>query len=83
MVHYQSYGTPGGEFTPECRAAVVTEVDKDNPEVVGLIALNPTGVFFHPLAFNGGCQHDESKSRGGTWHWPERVGPVDDVLDAL
>lgn len=25
-VHYVSYGTPGGEYTSVCRAAVVTEV---------------------------------------------------------
>lgn len=26
VVHYVSYGTPGGEYTSECRAAMVTEV---------------------------------------------------------
>lgn len=26
IVHYQSYGTPGGEYLPEPRAAVITEV---------------------------------------------------------
>lgn len=26
MVHYQSYGTPGGEYLPEPRAAIITEV---------------------------------------------------------
>lgn len=26
MVHYRSYGTPGGEYQPQCRAAVITEV---------------------------------------------------------
>lgn len=26
IVHYQSYGTPGGEYLPEPRAAIVTEV---------------------------------------------------------
>lgn len=25
-VHYVSYGTPGGEYPPVCRAAVITEV---------------------------------------------------------
>ncbi|MBC8092167.1 MAG: hypothetical protein H7Y15_09570 [Pseudonocardia sp.] len=25
-VHYRSYGTPGGEYAPRCRAAVITEV---------------------------------------------------------
>lgn len=26
VVHYQSYGTPGGEYLPEPRAAIITEV---------------------------------------------------------
>lgn len=26
MVHYVSYGTPGGEYDSKCRAAVITEV---------------------------------------------------------
>lgn len=26
LVHYVSYGTPGGEYPPTCRAAVITEV---------------------------------------------------------
>ena len=26
IVHYTSYGTPGGEYTSQCRAAMVTEV---------------------------------------------------------
>lgn len=25
-VHYVSYGTPGGEYTSKCRAAIITEV---------------------------------------------------------
>lgn len=26
MVHYVSYGTPGGEYASQCRAATITEV---------------------------------------------------------
>lgn len=26
MVHYRSYGTPGGEYEPQCRAATIAEV---------------------------------------------------------
>jgi len=26
IVHYVSYGTPGGEYTSQCRAATITEV---------------------------------------------------------
>lgn len=78
-VHYVSYGTPGGEFGKECRAAIVTEVgdypdgvsdaDKSNIAVpVGLAVLNPTGMFFHQGAMQSELGHE-----GGTWHWPERV----------
>lgn len=88
IVHYRSFGTPRGEFLPACRSAIVTEVNVEErfPELpddtVGLCAINPTGVFFHPLAV-GGCRHDEAGVEGGTWHWPERAGKVEDVLDAL
>ena len=50
IVHYVSFGTPGGEYTKECRAAIVTEVEPDDVELVGLCAINPTGLFFHSLA---------------------------------
>jgi hypothetical protein len=74
IVHYVSYGTPGGEYGKECRAAVVTEVDLDirapHGGSIGLCVLNPEGLFF-----NRGVHQHESKTGydGGTWHWPERV----------
>ena len=64
IVHYVSYGTPGGEFKPECRAAIVAGAE-DFGGRAALAVLNPTGMFFNT------CGHDEGKS-GGTWHWPER-----------
>jgi hypothetical protein len=71
IVHYVSYGTPGGEYGKECRAAVVTEVEDDH--TVGLCVLNPTGQFF-----NRGVVFDDDdlpgERKGGSWHWPERVG---------
>lgn len=55
IVHYVSYGTPGGEFKSECRAAIVTEVQDDPANSVGLCVLNPTGQFFNrAVPFNGG-----------------------------
>lgn len=82
IVHYVSYGTPGGEYTSQCRAAIVTDTrdgllsEASNVQheinsaavVVGLCVLNPTGQFF-----NGGVVQDEDDHAGGTWHWPERV----------
>jgi hypothetical protein len=69
VVHYVSYGTPGGEYTSQCRAAIVTEVipweDDEDPEV-GLAVFNPTGMFFNRSTHSAGHE-------GGTWHWPERA----------
>jgi hypothetical protein len=68
-VHYVSYGTPGGEYTSQCRAAIVTSVDTPGEEdTVALAVLNPSGLFF-----DQSIPHDEDKA-GGTWHWPERTG---------
>lgn len=80
VVHYQSYGTPGGEYLPEPRAAIITEVhsvswspgagDGDGQKVeavVGLAVLNPTGMFFNervPFA---------EEPTPGHWNWPPRV----------
>ena len=75
IVHYVAYGTPGGEFRPAHRAAVVTEVREMKPEdpeasskyEAKLCVLNPTGIFFSDW-----LPEDPSGQRGGTWHWPER-----------
>ncbi len=65
-VHYVAYGTPGGEYQPEHRAAVVTDLGDDDGDLVGLAVLNPTGMFFnHSVPYDEGCA-------SGTWHWPER-----------
>lgn len=69
VVHYRSYGTPGGEYKPECRAAIITYVYETQEDVVALAVLNPTGMFF-----DGHVPFDDSIGfSGGTWHWPERV----------
>lgn len=70
IVHYVSYGTPGGEYHSECRAAVVAEVtsDPNHPDQVALAVLNPTGMFF-----NRAVPRSDDPAAGGTWHWPERV----------
>lgn len=81
IVHYVSYGTPGGEYTSQCRAAIITDVDDrqyatmgsggDPLDVdhapVGLAVLNPSGMFFNEAV------QDEDGKAGGTWHWPERA----------
>ena len=69
IVHYVSYGTPGGEFGKECRAAIVTEVPEGvaDPQTLGLCVLNPPGMFFSRTV-----PHSEDENQGGTWHWPEQ-----------
>lgn len=83
IVHYQSYGSKGGEYASECRAAIITQVN--GSDFVGLAVLNPTGLFFHEDVelHEGEEVHTYDLSgdvlpdrlyRGGTWHWPERIG---------
>lgn len=67
IVHYHSFGTPGGEFKPAPRAAVVTQVNADVRNSVGLCILNPTGQYFNtdvPFA---------EEPTPGHWSWPPRV----------
>lgn len=80
VVHYQSFGTPGGEYASKPRAAIVTEVtplddgvgtnpisaaDETNYRVA-LCILNPTGQFF-----NQDVKYDVA-GKPGTWRWPPR-----------
>lgn len=67
IVHYQSYGTPGGEYLPEPRAAIITTVAEDPTVYVGLAVLNPTGMFF-----NERVPYAETPTPGH-WNWPPRV----------
>jgi hypothetical protein len=79
IVHYQSYGSPGGEFLSEPRAAVITEVvvkadvektptaymDERN-YAVSLCVLNPSGMFFNrDVPFS-------TDAKPGSWRWPPR-----------
>jgi len=61
IVHYVSYGTPGGEYGKECRAAIITEVpallseQPNDGTTAGLCVLNPTGQFFNrAVPYDGG-----------------------------
>ncbi len=70
IVHYQSYGTPGGEYLPEPRAAIITTIaapTATEPDRVGLAVLNPTGMFF-----NASVPYSEDP-KPGHWSWPPRV----------
>lgn len=78
-VHYVSYGTPGGEYSSMCRAAIITQVlplegddagqayieqwPQESTFRVGLCVLNPTGLFFRE-----DVPYDPNATPG-TWHW--------------
>jgi len=67
IVHYQAFGTPGGEYPSVPRAAVVTQVNGDDMNSVGLCILNPTGQFFNQSVY-----YSETP-KPGCWNWPPRV----------
>lgn len=82
IVHYVSYGTPGGEYRSENRAAIITavRVPEHGVPCVDLCVLNPTGLLFNiKCVYDGGGVSDTPGApvtrsyAGGTWHWPERV----------
>ena len=63
VVHYKSYGTPGGEHKSEPQAAIITGVVGD--DTVHLCVLYDNGMSF---------KHDVKQgSEGGQWDWPPRV----------
>lgn len=59
LVHYESFGTPGGEHPQTCRPAIVVEI---YALALQLVVFNPTGLYFNLTP------HDEERS-GGTWHF--------------
>ncbi|QUU29291.1 hypothetical protein SEA_SLIMJIMMY_90 [Mycobacterium phage SlimJimmy] len=69
IVHYQSYGTPGGEYLPEPRAAIITKVyeDDNGAREVALAVFNPTGMFFNQLV------PYSQEPKPGHWNWPPRA----------
>lgn len=71
IVLYKSYGTPNGEYTPQPRAAIVTQVSPTDPTIVGLCITNPTGLFFNDRVNYG--------NREGQWQYPERSDEMIEV----
>ncbi|OKK06410.1 hypothetical protein AMK26_10310 [Streptomyces sp. CB03234] len=64
IVHYVSYGTPGGEYGKACRAAIITGVPPagvggEDRETLQLAVLSPTGMHFNT------AYHDEGDETPG------------------
>lgn len=68
VVHYHSYGTPGGEHKPAPRAAIVTDVHDADAGDISVCVLNPSGIFFHRVAHS-------PEPKPGHWSWPPFVAP--------
>lgn len=66
IVHYQAYGTPGGEFKSVPRAAIVVEVYDAEAGDIGVCVLNPQGMFFNRVKFS-------EEPKPGHWNWPPFV----------
>lgn len=66
VVHYQKYGTPGGEHLSEPSPAIITKVLNEETQECQLFVMNPNGVYFNPTPFS-------SEPKPGHWSWPPRV----------
>jgi hypothetical protein len=64
IVHYQAYGTPGGEHPSVPRAAVITDLHPEDE--VTVCVLNPSGIFFNRVKFS-------ETPKPGHWNWPPFV----------
>lgn len=62
IVHYQRYGTPGGEFKAEPSPAVVTKVEDDGL-TCHLFVMNPNGCYFNLTPYS-------DTPKPGHWNWP-------------
>lgn len=66
VVHYQAYGTPGGEFASVPRCALVTEVHDAEKGDITVCVLNPSGIYFSRVKF-------DLAGKPGSWRWPPYV----------
>lgn len=73
IVHFQTYGTPGGEHPSEPIAAIITAVHDDDPvpehgvPYVDLFAIYPNGTSNKPNA------KFAEEPTPGHWNWPPRI----------
>lgn len=65
IVHYQKYGTPGGEHKAEPSPAIITKVVSEETQECQLFVMNPTGVYFNTTPYSADL-------KPGHWSWPVR-----------
>jgi hypothetical protein len=65
IVHYQRYGSPGGEHKAEPSPAIVTHVYEDGL-TCQLTVFNPNGVYMNKTPF-------AETPTPGHWNWPSLI----------
>lgn len=65
-VHYQRYGSPGGEHKAEPSPAIVTQVLNEETQECQLTVFNPNGIYMNPTPYS-------EEPKPGHWSWPPRV----------
>ena len=68
IVHYQRFGSPGGEHQPEPSPAVITKVLDEATGRCQLFVMNPNGLYFNDTPYS-------ETPTPGHWNWPPRVAP--------
>ncbi len=66
IVHYQKYGTPGGELKAEPNPAIITKILNEETQECQLFVIYPNGLYFNPTPFS-------EEPKPGHWSWPPRV----------
>lgn len=72
IVHYQSYGTPGGEHVPAPQAAIVTAVKGCALGKEGCLHASLAVFYDNGLSFKADVPFAE-QPMPGHWNWPPRV----------
>ena len=67
IVHYQKYGTAGGEHKSEPSPAVITKILDEESGRCQLFVMNPNGLYFNTTPYS-------ETPKPGHWSWPPRNG---------
>lgn len=66
VVHYQRFGSPGGEHKPEPSPAIITKIIDESTQRCQLFVMNPNGLYFNETPYS-------EEPKPGHWNWPPRV----------
>ena len=66
IVHYQRYGSPGGEHKAEPSPAIVVKVLNEETMECQLVVFNPNGQYFNPTPYS-------ETPKPGHWSWPPKI----------